>query len=45
MLAMFSPIFVADTKVTFIYNFIAPLKFKIWLFCFGAHFSHPAANE
>ena len=26
MLVMLSPIFMADTKVTFIYNFVAPLK-------------------
>ena len=26
MLVVFSPIFVADTKITFIYNFVAPLK-------------------
>ena len=25
-LAVFSPIFVADTKVTFVYNFVAPLS-------------------
>ena len=25
MLVVFSPIFVADTKVTFVYNFVAPL--------------------
>ena len=23
---MFSPVFVADAKITFIYNFVAPLK-------------------
>ena len=27
MLVVFSPIFVADTKITFVYNFVAPLKF------------------
>ena len=26
MLTVFSPIFVADTKITFIYNFVAPLS-------------------
>ena len=26
MLVVFSPIFVADTKITFVYNFIAPLE-------------------
>ena len=25
MTAMFLPIFVADTKITFVYNFVAPL--------------------
>ena len=25
MLAVFSPIFVAGTKITFVYNFVAPL--------------------
>ena len=25
MLAVFSPVFVADTKITFVYNFVAPL--------------------
>ena len=25
MLAVFSPIFVADTKITSVYNFVAPL--------------------
>ena len=25
MLVVFSPIFVADTKITFVYNFVAPL--------------------
>ena len=30
MLVMFSPIFVADTEITFVYNFVAPLiKFLI----------------
>ena len=28
MLVVFSPIFVTDTKITFVYNFVAPLKFK-----------------
>ena len=28
MLVVFSPIFVADTKITFVYNFIAPLNGK-----------------
>ena len=27
VLVVFSPIFVADTKITFIYNFVAPLIF------------------
>ena len=27
MLVVFSPIFVADTKITFVYNFVAPLNF------------------
>ena len=26
MFVVFSPIFLADTKITFIYNFVAPLK-------------------
>ena len=26
MLVAFSPIFVVDTKITFVYNFVAPLK-------------------
>ena len=26
MLVVFSPIFVADTKITFVYNFVAPLR-------------------
>ena len=26
MLVVFSPIFVADTKITFVYNFVAPLN-------------------
>ena len=26
MLVVFSPIFVDDTKITFVYNFVAPLK-------------------
>ena len=26
VLVVFSPIFVADTKITFVYNFLAPLK-------------------
>ena len=26
MSAVFSPIFVADTKITFVYNFVAPLS-------------------
>ena len=25
-MAVFSPIFVVDTKITFVYNFVAPLK-------------------
>ena len=25
MLVVFAPIFVADTKITFVYNFVAPL--------------------
>ena len=28
MLVVFSPIFVADTKITFVYNFVAPLSGK-----------------
>ena len=28
MLVVFSPIFVADTKITFVYNFVAPLRGK-----------------
>ena len=28
MLVVFSPIFVADTKLTFVYNFVAPLRGK-----------------
>ena len=27
MLVVFSPIFVADTKITFAYNFVAPLMY------------------
>ena len=27
ILALFSPIFVVDTKVTFVYNFVAPVIF------------------
>ena len=27
MLVVFSPIFVAGTKITFVYNFVAPLRF------------------
>ena len=29
MLVVFSPIFVADTKITFVYNFVAPLKASV----------------
>ena len=29
MLVVFSPIFVADTKITFVYNFVAPLNTKM----------------
>ena len=29
MWAVFSPIFVADTKITFVYNFVAPLKSSV----------------
>ena len=29
MLVVFSPIFVADTKITFVYNFVAPLRESI----------------
>ena len=29
MLVVFSPVFVADTKITFIYNFVAPLRFSL----------------
>ena len=32
MLVVFSPIFVADTKVTFVYNFVAPLTTEIFSF-------------
>ena len=33
MLVVFSPIFVADTKITLVYNFVAPLKtFKSFLY-------------
>ena len=28
MLVVFLPIFVANTKITFVYNFVAPLKMK-----------------
>ena len=28
MLVVFSPMFVADTKITFVYNFVAPLIAK-----------------
>ena len=28
MLVVFSPFFVADTKITFVYNFVAPLSKK-----------------
>ena len=28
MLVVFSPIFVPDTKITFVYNFVAPLISK-----------------
>ena len=28
MLVVFSPIFAADIKITFVYIFVAPLKFK-----------------
>ena len=32
MLAVFLPIFVADTKISFVYNFIAPLRnLSSWL--------------
>ena len=30
MLGVFSPIFVADKKITFVYNFVAPLKVRGW---------------
>ena len=29
MLVVLSPIFVADTKITFVYNFVAPLKTQL----------------
>ena len=29
MLVVFSLIFVGDTKITFVYNFVAPLKFLL----------------
>ena len=32
MLVMFSPIFVTDTKITFVYNFTAPLMHNIKIF-------------
>ena len=39
-MAVFSPIFVADTKITFIYNFAAPLKFSFPAFWFTKFLSH-----
>ena len=33
MLVVFSPIFVADTKITFVYNFVAPLTSSVFV-CF-----------
>ena len=32
MVAVFSPIFVAETKITFVYNFVTPFKVQ---FCFS----------
>ena len=32
MLVMFSPIFVADTKIIFVYNFVAPLRYVALLY-------------
>ena len=29
MLVVFSPIFVADTKITFVYNLVAPVISKV----------------
>ena len=29
MLVVFSPIFAADVKITFVYNFVAPLKMYV----------------
>ena len=29
MLVVFSAIFVADTKITFVYNFVAPLMYIV----------------
>ena len=29
MLVVFSPIFVVDTKINFVYNFVAPLKASV----------------
>ena len=37
MLVVFSPIFVADTKITFVYNFVAPLK-NLLLLLFKFHY-------
>ena len=31
MFLVFSPIFVADTKITFVYNFVAPLRLNSYL--------------
>ena len=31
MLVVFSPIFVADTNITFVYNFVAPLSLADFL--------------
>ena len=30
MLVQILPIFVVDTKITFVYNFVAPLNFSAW---------------
>ena len=32
MLVVFAPIFVADTKITFVYNFVAPLRIFPYIF-------------
>ena len=37
MLVVFSPIFVADTEITYVYNFVAPLKFSYQTFSTCGH--------